>query len=122
MTKYVADTYAWIAYFNKKRFQEIIDNEVIHTPSIVVAELIRNLQKKGFDEQAIQKIIDFVIECGPILSFDLDHAIKAPYIMRTENLAFADGIIYTYIQDADCCLLTGDEHFKGKKQVLFEKE
>lgn len=120
--KYIADTYAWVSYFNKKRFQHIIENEVIETPSIVIAELARTLRKKNVNEKAIEKALQFVSSRGLILALDFEAAKKGGETAEREGLSLVDGIIYSYVSGENCRLVTGDEHFKNKPNVIFEKE
>jgi len=120
--RYIADAYAWLAYFTNKRFKEIIDNEVIETPAIVITELIRAMKKKRFTEKEIDLALSFVVGRGFILPLDFDSAKRGAKTAEQENLPLADGIIYSYVIDDNCRLLTGDEHFKNKKNIIFEKE
>ena len=57
--RYIADTYAWIAYLNKKKFRQIIENEIIETPSIVVAEITKSLKRKQIDDKTIERLLAF---------------------------------------------------------------
>ena len=120
--RYVADTYAWIAYFNKRKFQQIIENEIIETPSIVIAEITRTLKRKGIDDKTINKTLGFVSSRGLILQLDFETAKKGGQVADREDLSLTDGIVYAYIIDNTYRLITGDEHFKNKKYVIFEKE
>jgi len=120
--RYIADTYAWLAYFNKKCFQNIIDNELVETPTIVIAEITRTLHKREFDEEKITKAISFISGRGLILPLDSEHAIAGGNISASNKLPLIDGIIYSYLETDDCRLLTGDEHFKGMKNIIFQKE
>ncbi|MEW5996380.1 MAG: PIN domain-containing protein [Candidatus Micrarchaeota archaeon] len=120
--RYVADTYAWISYFSRKRFRQIIENELIETPAIVIAELGRTLKRKRVDEKMIEKILQFVSRRGLILPLDFESAKKGGRVAEEEGLSLIDGIIYSYVSGDDCRLITGDEHFRGKKNVIFEKE
>ncbi|MBI2079299.1 PIN domain-containing protein [Candidatus Micrarchaeota archaeon] len=120
--RYIADTYAWIAYFNKKRFQKFIENEIIETPTIVIAEIIRTFTRKKVNQDAITKLLEFIKRRGLILELDLDTSIKGGKLAETESLSLNDALIYAYLTDDSCKLLTGDEHFKHKRNVIFEKE
>ncbi|MFA5049378.1 MAG: PIN domain-containing protein [Candidatus Micrarchaeia archaeon] len=121
-SRYIIDTYAWIAYFNKKKFQKIIENEIVETPTIVVAELARTLFRKKIDQKQIDQLLNFVSKRGLILPLDIELAKKTGQICEKEHLSLVDGIIYSYIDSNNCYLVTGDEHFKNKKNVYFEKE
>lgn len=120
--RYIADTYAWIAYFKKKRFRNIIENEIIETPAIVVAEIVRTLKRKNIDERIINKILQFISNRGLILPLSFEEAKRGGETAEKEKLSLIDGIIYSYLQSENDRLLTGDEHLKNKKNVIFEKE
>jgi|GEM_PF-1255191 predicted nucleic acid-binding protein len=120
--RYIADSYAWLAYFNKNRFNSIIENEIIETPSIAVAEISRVLWRKKLDKLTVEKFLNFISERGIILNLDFETAKKGGEISENEKLSLADGLIYAYVAGENCRLITGDEHFKGKKNVIFEKE
>ena len=120
--RYVADTYAWIAYFSRRRFQKVVENEIIETPTVVVAELARTLKRKKIEEKTIEKMLQFVSRRGLILPLDFESAKKGGRVAEEEGLSLIDGIIYSYVSGDDCRLITGDEHFRNKKNVIFEKE
>jgi predicted nucleic acid-binding protein len=120
--RYIADTYAWIAYLNKKRFQQIIEGEIIETPTIVIAELVRTLKRKKVDDKSVEKILEFVSRRGLILPLDFATARKGGEAAEREGLSLIDAIIYSYVSDDNCRLLTGDEHLRGRPNVIFEKE
>lgn len=120
--RYIVDTYAWIAYFNKKRFKDIIEKEIVDTPTVVIAELMRTLVKKNVDKKIIEKIMAYVSGKGLILPLTIEEAKKSGVIAQKESLSLFDAIVYSYIIEEKDRLLTGDEHFKNKKQIIFEKE
>ena len=54
MKTYIVDTYAWIAYFEgNKKFLSEIEQNILETPSIVLAELSKVLLVKKFDGKII---------------------------------------------------------------------
>ncbi|MEK6973342.1 MAG: PIN domain-containing protein [archaeon] len=120
--RYIADTYAWIAYFNKKKFKGIIEKEIVDTPTVVIAELMRTLVKKNVSTKVIENIMAYVSSKGLILPLTIEEAKKSGIIAQKESLPLFDAIVYSYVVEEKDRLLTGDEHFKNKKQVIFEKE
>lgn len=120
--RYIADTYAWIAYFNKKKFRQIIENEIIETPAIVIAELTKTLKRKKINDKMINELVEFISKRGFILPLDFVAAKRGGEIAYDEGLSLVDGLIYSYVSGENCRLITGDEHFKNKKNVIFEKE
>lgn len=120
--RYIADTYAWVAYFNKKRFKGIIENEIIETPTIVIAEIVRTFKRKGINKETINKVLQFISNRGLILPLGFEEAKRGGEVAEEEKLSLTDGIIYSYLHDENDKLLTGDEHLKDKRDVIFEKE
>lgn len=117
----IADTYAWVEYFSGNRnFKEDFDSGHILTPTVVIAELVRIFVRKKFPKPLISEKIDLIVKKSTILELDLEHAKKGGEIAETEKLHFSDALIYSYASE-ESFLLTGDEHFKGKKFVKFVK-
>ncbi len=121
-SRYIADTYAWIAYFTNKRFQGIVEENVIETPTIVLAELVRVLKRRKVSDPEIEKTLAFVSGRGLILPLDAETAKRGGKISNDAGLPLIDSVIYAYCDSEDCKLLTGDEHLKNMKNVIFEKE
>jgi len=121
MNTHIVDTYAWISYFEgKKEFKEAIEENELYTPSIVLAEISRILERKKIAKETSSRILEFIKERSIILSLDETNAVKAGEVAEKEGLYLIDGIIYSYV-DQDTRLLTGDKHFKDKPSVdLFE--
>jgi len=117
MKTYIVDTYAWISYFEgKKEFKEVIEENEIYTPAIVLAEISRILKRKRIAKETSNKILEFIKERSIILSLDETNAVKAGDVAEKEGLYLIDGIIYSYV-DQETHLLTGDKHFKNKPFV-----
>jgi len=118
MATYIIDTYAWVSYFEgNRRFKaEIEENELLYTPSIVLAELARVMKKKRVPKAKYNSILEFVRKKSLVLPLEEDTAIKAGELAQEEKLYVIDAIIYAHA-DEDKALLTGDEHFRGKPYV-----
>ena len=117
MKSYIVDTYAWISYFEgKKAFKEAIEENDLHTPSIVLAEVSRILKRKRVPKDRSTKILEFMKERSIVLSLDETNAMEAGETAEKEGLHLIDGIIYSYVNE-HTHLLTGDKHFKSKPFV-----
>ena len=71
-------------------------------------------------ETEAKKMLDYVCRHSVILPLDFAQAEKGGRLAETERLALADAIIYSYSTNEEN-LLTGDDHFKSKKNVCFVK-
>ncbi|MEW5955474.1 MAG: PIN domain-containing protein [Candidatus Micrarchaeota archaeon] len=123
MKSYIADTYAWMAYFQEnKAYQKIIDGQEnqFKTPAIVFAELARIFYKKGIAEKEAKELLDFVRDRSVVVALDYQECVKAGETAWREQIPLADAMIYAFASK-DEPLLTGDDHFKGKPNVEFIK-
>ncbi len=119
MKNYIVDTYAWISYFEgKKEFKEAIEENLLVTPSIVLAEISRILKRKNVPKEKSTRILEFIKERSLILSLDETNAVEAGETTEKEGLYLIDGIVYSYVNE-HTHLLTGDKHFKNKPFVDF---
>jgi predicted nucleic acid-binding protein len=116
---YVADTYAWFAYFDgNPSYREIMSTCDLLTPAMVVAELARVLARRG--NAGRNAMLDFVSTRGAIIPMDFRRAVAGGETAAKDGFALADAIIYSHAtKEAE--LLTGDEHFRGRKNVHFVK-
>ncbi|MDD5337207.1 MAG: PIN domain-containing protein [Candidatus ainarchaeum sp.] len=122
MKTYIVDTYAWIAYFERKgKISRLMDNNYLVTPSIVVAEFVRVSLRNGMNPEKISAMLSFMEKHSLIMGLDFEQAVKAAQVSEREALPVIDGIVYSYA-DANGIVLTGDDHFKGKECVEFVKE
>jgi len=123
MKSYIVDAHAWIAYLEgREKFKEVIEENELYTPSIVLAEISRILKRKRVPEDKRTKILEFIKERSLILSLDENNAVEAGETAEKEGLYLIDGIIYSYA-DEHTHLLTGDKHFRDKSFVdLIEDE
>ncbi|MFH1323534.1 MAG: PIN domain-containing protein [Methanobacteriota archaeon] len=124
---YIIDTYAWVEYFTGsdrgKKVKKIVedkDNTII-TPECCLAEIkgwcIR--EKYDFDEMysLVRKISD--IEC--VLTQDwLDAAAIRSEMRKTlKDFRMIDALIIAQQKRMRCRVVSGDPHFKGRRDVVF---
>lgn len=124
---YIIDTYAWVEYFigsergkQVKKIVEDKDNTII-TPECCLAEIkgwcIR--EQQDFDEMYsfVRKISE--IEC--VLTQDwLDAAsIRSEMRKTAKDFGMMDALIMAQQRRMGCTVVSGDPHFKGKRDVVF---
>ena len=118
---FVVDTYAWIEYFDgNKAYRNLILRNELKTPAMAVAELSRIFARRKVSQAETFMLMSFVSSQSAILPLGFEEASRGGSVCHKEKLAFADGVIYSYAS-AEEPLLTGDEHFRGKKNVQFVK-
>ena len=128
--KYVIDSYAWLAYFmgteaGEKAKHLIESSEEKITPTICLAEVYeKTLKVQGIELAEKQRT--FIKEKSSLAQLDELIAVEAAKTqckMKKEisGWGLADSIVYATgsIKKAD--VVTGDEHFKKLKGVIFIK-
>ncbi|MEM2896464.1 MAG: type II toxin-antitoxin system VapC family toxin [Candidatus Bathyarchaeia archaeon] len=126
--KYVIDSYAWIEYFMGseagEKVKPIIEGfEEKLTPTICLAEVYAKTLKIESKELA-EKQRGFIKERSALIPMDEAIAIKSAEIdvsmkSKIEGWGLVDSIVYAtgLIKGAE--IVTGDEHFKNLKNVIF---
>ncbi|MEM3030416.1 MAG: PIN domain-containing protein [Candidatus Micrarchaeia archaeon] len=114
MNAYIADTYAWFRYLEGGDYKELLEDNEIETPSIVLAELTRVLLKKNVSPALVERIQQFIQKNSLVLQLDAKAAVKAGGKSVAEGLSLTDAIIYSYASE-EKPLLTGDKHFRGNR-------
>lgn len=128
--KYVIDSYAWIAYFmgtaageKAKPIIESLEEKI--TPAVCLAEVYaKTLKVEG--EQLAEKQRAFMKEKSVIVPLDESVAVESAKIQTRmrEQIAgwgLADSIVYATALLKKAKVVTGDEHFKELKNVVFTK-
>jgi predicted nucleic acid-binding protein len=128
--KYVIDSYAWIEYFMGTKAGEkaklIIDNsEEKITPTICLAEVYAKTLKVENQELA-EKQKTFIKEKSALVYLDESIAVESARVQvrmkkEIDGWGLADSIVYAtaIVKKAD--VVTGDEHFKKLRNVVFIK-
>ncbi|HLC38395.1 MAG TPA: PIN domain-containing protein [Candidatus Norongarragalinales archaeon] len=117
MKSYIADTCAWVDYFNEKEgLKPLLEENAIKTPTIVVTEITRVLRKKKSPPEKIRYCLKFIFKHSIILPLDFDQAVKAGEISSQEKMHLGDAVVYSYASQENE-VLTTDHHFKGKPFV-----
>jgi predicted nucleic acid-binding protein len=128
--KYVIDSYAWIEYFMGTKAGEsakaIIENsEEKITPTICLAEVYAKALKVESQELA-EKQKTFVKEKSALVYLDESIAVESAKVQvrmkkEIDGWGLADSIVYATAIVKKAEVVTGDEHFKKLKNVLFIK-
>lgn len=128
--RYVIDSYAWLAYFmgtnageNAKTILENSEEKI--TPTICLAEVYAKALKVENQETA-EKYKTFIKEKSAIASLDESTAVESAKVdvkMKKEinGWGLADSIVYATAIIKKAEVVTGDEHFKKLKNVVFIK-
>ncbi|MCX6767981.1 MAG: PIN domain-containing protein [Candidatus Micrarchaeota archaeon] len=123
MKKYIADTYAWIAYFEKNEAYRGIIEETenrFKTPAVVFAELARIFLRKRLGEKEVKELLEFVRDRSIVMQIGYAEAARAGQVAWKEKMPLVDSLIYAHASPEEP-VLTGDEHFKNKPNVEFVK-
>ncbi len=122
MVTYVADTYAWMAFFKgDSQYANLMNASSLKTPSVAIGELAHVLSRMGKTKEDIAKFIGVIERKSSILVLEKENAIAGGLIAAREKLDFSDSLNYSYATSEEL-FLTGDEDFRQKQNVYFLKE
>jgi predicted nucleic acid-binding protein len=131
--EFVIDSYAWIEYFlgseAGKKVRKFVEGAESATPTMVVAELSRKLQRKvkeGVETEVgrAQKL-EFVRSSTVVIPLDWDTAARAGEIDSqrkdlVRNWGLADSIVLATAVNGGAKVVTGDRHFADlKDEIVF---
>jgi predicted nucleic acid-binding protein len=133
--KYVIDAYAWIEYFKASKCGEVakkyIESEDSATPTIVVSEISRKLQREievgNETREGRLKRLEFIRATSRIVSLDFEVAAEAGKTdldmkKKVKGWGLADSIVLCTAGKTKGKVVTGDEHFRELEEVIFIKE
>jgi len=131
---HVIDTYAWIEYFKASKMgetaREYIESEHSVTPTIVVSEISRILQRDiGLGNETCEgrlQRLEFISSTSRIVGLDFKTAVEAGEINeklkeQAKGWGLTDSIILCIARNINGKVITGDEHFRNLKDVVFIK-
>lgn len=115
------DSWAWLEYFadakKADRIEAYIESEEqIYTSSISLMEIKAKYIHEG---KPYEERMKFIEERSSIIDVDRGIALEAATIKASEGLHALDALIYACAKKVKTNLLSGDPHFKGKKNVEF---
>jgi predicted nucleic acid-binding protein len=133
--KYVIDAYAWIEYFKASKCGEVakkyIESEDSATPTIVVSEISRKLQREievgNETREGRLKRLEFIRATSRIVGLDFEVAAEAGKTdldmkKKVKGWGLADSIVLCTARNAKGKVVTGDEHFRELEEVIFIKK
>ena len=133
-SKFVIDSYAWIEYFRASKYGEVakkyIESADSVTPSIVVAEISRKLQKEielgNETPEGRLKRLEFINATSQVVDLYFELAIDAGKIdcamkKQEKDWGLADSIVLCTARSLKGKVVTGDEHFRNIGEVVFIK-
>ena len=133
-SKSIIDSSAWIEYFRASKYgeaaKEYIENADCITPTIVVSEISRKLQKEiELGDETVEgrlKRLEFISATSQIVELDFelaDIAGKPDLEMKkkAKGWGLADSIVLCTAGSIKGKVVTGDEHFKDLDEVIFIK-
>ena len=126
--KYLIDSWAWIEYLdgtkNGLKVKEILteENEVF-TLILSLAEIISRAKRKGKDIEGVENAI---LVNSKIINVNVEMSKQAGLLhaeMRKmiKDFGLIDAFILAVAKKLNVKIVTGDEHFKSFKNVLFVK-
>ena len=133
-SKYIIDAYAWIEYFRASEYgefaKEYIESPYSVTPSIVVSEVSRKLQKEtelgNETSEGRLKRLEFICATSQVVELDFELAVVAGKTAcemnkKVKGWGLADAIVLCTARNLGGRVVTGDEHFRDLKEVIFIK-
>ncbi len=128
------DTYAWIEYFRAsplgERTREYIEGEGSATPTVVVAEVSRKLQREilagNETKEGRLRRLDFIHASSQILELPFELAVVSGELdvemkRKVKGWGIVDSILLSIARSSEAKVVTGDEHFRNLKEVIFIK-
>ena len=133
-SKYVIDSYAWIEYFKASEYgkvaKEYIESADCVTPTIVVSEISRKLQKEiELGDETVEgrlKRLEFINATSQVAELDFELAVTAGKTdlemkKKAKGWGLADSIVLCTARKMRAKVVTGDEHFRDLEAVIFIK-
>ncbi len=134
ISKYIIDSYAWIEYFKASAYGEVarayIEGGNCITPTIVVSEISRKLQKEielG-DETSDGRLkrLEYINATSQIVELDFELAVTSGKTdsemkKKQKGWSLANSIVLSTARRIKGKVVTGDEHFRGLSEVIFIK-
>ena len=133
--KYIIDAYAWIEYFRAsvsgEAARKYIESAHSATPTIVVSEISRKLQREiGLGNESDEgrlKRLEFIRATSQIVDLDFEIAAEAGKInvamkKQAKGWGLADSIVLCTARSVKGKVVTGDEHFREIDEVIFIEE
>jgi len=125
VSRYLLDSSAWLSYFfaENNQIKEVIDGEnFLFTSVISLFEIKKKLIKDKLIEEKIEKFINFIKEKSITLKLDINICESAAEISIKKGLHAIDSLIYSTSISNKTKLITGDNDFRNKDNVILFKK
>jgi predicted nucleic acid-binding protein len=117
------DSYGWIEYFTEgplatayAKYIEDANEENSITPTIVVYEVYKKLNKKG-EQTALEAYAQ--ITRTKIVDLTAKLSLEAAEISQSTSLGMADSIVLATARSCNAQIVTSDLHLKDMKETKF---
>ena len=128
--RYVIDAYSWIEYLigssSGEKVKAIIENNSneIFTSALTVAEVMSVIKREGSD---FEKAFDTMLSLSKVYEISAELSkmaglLHAEMKRRIRDFGLADSFVLASARMLNAKIVTGDEHFKGFKNVVFIKK
>ncbi len=129
MGTYVIDAYAWVEYFNGTALGEkvrvLVENQQnkIVTNIVTLAELSSSYHRGGLNFDAEEKsLLSLSTLYHPDASFAVEAGRLHAELRKTrKHIGLADTFVLLTARKCTATIVTGDEDFRGLKEVLMIK-
>ncbi len=117
------DTWAWIEYHKGSEFGKLVreylegEYEVI-TSAVCIAEISTFLLREGND----LVFSEYAEQVSLVIPVDVEIARQAAILKIEHKMGLADAIVWATAQSQGATVVTGDEDFKGKKDVVYLRD
>ncbi|ODS38880.1 MAG: hypothetical protein A7316_06840 [Candidatus Altiarchaeales archaeon WOR_SM1_86-2] len=126
--KYVIDSYAWVEYLDGskagRKVKEILESESeVYTSAISIAEIVSKAKRSGAD---VKVALNAMTILSRIVDIDFNMAknagkIHAEMRKKIKDFGLGDCFVLECAKRVNGKVVTGDEHFRGMKNVVFIK-
>ena len=123
--KYFFDSNVWLYLFLEKGSRKsvivkqyieasVIKNQIVISWQ-VINEVCINLLKKGFTEQQVLSIVEWLYKIATIQDFKIEMLLKASSLREQYSISYWDSLIVSAALESNCCLLYSEDMHDGLK-------
>ena len=124
---FIVDSWAWIEYFtgskNGLKLKKLIDNKnhKLITMECTLSEVKSYCLRTKSDFDRLNKIVKKNSIILPVMMDIWLKAAEAKYEIRkkVKDFGLIDAILVTKQNELNCMLISGDEHFKNMKKIVY---
>ncbi len=117
------DSWAWIEYLKGTRYGArakpyIESGEEVLLSAINVSEIYRFLLRYKTEKET-EEFMKFIFSVGFVIPLDTPIALQAARLKHELKLGLADAIVLATARKSSCMVVTGDDDFKNKEDVIY---